>query len=97
MVLVNEKLNVSQQHVLAMQKVSHILGCIESSVASRVRMVIAPLCPASSEQLLQMPKISLQPFCLLHESIQPHKGSFSLNVAYLKTLHSVSQLQPLVE
>ena len=41
-VLVDEKLNVSQQYALATQKSNCILGCIKSRVASRARVVILP-------------------------------------------------------
>jgi len=42
--LVDEKLNMTWQCVLAVQKASHILGGIKGGVASRSREVILPLC-----------------------------------------------------
>jgi len=52
-VLVDGKLDVSQQCALTAQKANWILGCIKRSAASSVREVILPLCSALVRPHLQ--------------------------------------------
>jgi len=45
-VLVDKKLSMTRQCMLATQKASRVLGCIKSSVDRRLREMILPLCSA---------------------------------------------------
>ncbi|KAK4826174.1 hypothetical protein QYF61_006036 [Mycteria americana] len=55
-VLVDEKLNMTWQWVLAAQKANRILGCIERSVTSRSRKLWGPQCKKDMELLERVQK-----------------------------------------
>jgi len=52
-VLVNEKLDMSQQRVIVVQRANCILGCIKRRAASRIRVFIFPLFLGGGEVLEQ--------------------------------------------
>jgi len=60
-VLVDEKVDITQQCVLAAQKASHTLGCIPSSVGSRAREGVLPLCSSLVRPLLEVLHPALEP------------------------------------
>ncbi|RMC04233.1 hypothetical protein DUI87_19052 [Hirundo rustica rustica] len=59
-VLVYERLDMTQQCALAAQKAKCILGCIKSSVGSRSREVILPLCSAETPSGVLHPDLGSQ-------------------------------------
>jgi len=63
-VLVNEKLSTSRQHALAAQKANCSLGCVKSSMASRLREGIILLLLFFSF----ISKLLKQMFCILKKS-----------------------------
>lgn len=60
-VMVDDKLNMTWPSALPAQKANGILGCVQSSVGSRVRVGISPLCSA-----LMRPHLECQFWCPQH-------------------------------
>ncbi|RMC12825.1 hypothetical protein DUI87_10350 [Hirundo rustica rustica] len=59
-VLMDERLDMSQQYELTAQKAKSVLGCIQSSVASRMREGILPLCSGETPLGVQHPALRPQ-------------------------------------
>lgn len=52
-VLVDTKLEMSQQHIFIAKKASAILGCVRQSTGSRLREVILPVCSGPMKAQLE--------------------------------------------
>lgn len=66
-VLVDKKLNKSQQWVLATKKANSFMGCTRRSIASRSREGIPPLCSALLRHIWSAPPIPGSPVQDRHE------------------------------
>ncbi|PKU43066.1 hypothetical protein llap_6639 [Limosa lapponica baueri] len=86
-VLVNKKLNISQQSALATQKTNSILGCIERSVASRSREVILPLYSTLVRPCLE--------YCIQLWGAQRKKDMYQLEQVQRRTTKMIRGLQHL--
>ncbi|KAJ7419365.1 rna-directed dna polymerase from mobile element jockey-like [Willisornis vidua] len=75
-ILVVERLDMSQQSVLAAQKANCILGCIKSSVASRLRKAILPLPHSGETPLVVLPLALGSPAQEEHQPVEvnPEQG-----------------------
>jgi len=86
-VLVDEKLNTTQQCALAAQKANHVLGCIKSSVASRSKEGILPLCSSLVRPHLE--------FCIQLRSPQHRKDMDLLQQVQRRVTEMIGGLEPL--
>ena len=66
-VVIDEKVDCSQQCAFTAQKASHIIGCLKQSAASRLREVSLPLC---SILMRPHPQYCIQLWALQHKNIE---------------------------
>jgi len=86
-VLVDKKRNMTQRCALTAQKANRLLGCIPSSVGSRAREGILPLCSA----LMRPPREVLRP--ALEPSVQDRHGPVGVGPEETtKTIRGLEQL-----